>query len=44
MPDGNCDVNATDSNLDKDNGFQHVDNVADAIYSNGAVSHKYNYY
>ncbi len=42
--DGDCDVNITDGNLDEDDDFLHVDNVADEIIAECVVSYKQDYY
>ncbi len=43
-PDGSCNTNTTDSNLDEDNEFWHVDFVVNEIHAFSTASHKYNHY
>ncbi len=42
--DSDCDANATDGDFDEDDGFRHVDDVADEIHADSAASHKRDYY
>ncbi len=44
MPNSDGDTDATDDDLNEDNEFWHMDDVANEIHTDGAVSHKYNCY